>query len=674
MANSYRQSPLKNLFIVTFFCFSIVNLACCKNAKHNKDIFSNDIAAAPDSVKQITFLYNFESDQDLENTKSISEQGSKSGTRSCSMTEDTEFSPTFNKSILACSQGYDVDSINVSFYVRQLKIELNAFAVLSIEDESGKIFYYRAEPISNLTNNWSLVSLNYNNFSDSIRPGFNLKVYIWNPNRNSFYLDDLKVSVHSKLPLNQEIDFVSLENDVFKQNGKPFFPLAINFMVNLQTNGTDLWPASCRSYNNSSQFLHTEKSANYEQLRNEFRLMKDIGFNTVRIVSIGELDVHSSINGDVSIKAYIGNLKDTLIPLDKGLNRQKYYDALQNLFDLADECGLKVIFLTRIYNEYPSTTQELKMMAQAFRYNSSLFAYDLFNEPLYFDSLKRDKRDVMFITHDWGNIVRKYAPNHLSTIGLTGIREVFEWDPNILGVDFLSMHPYEYELDQVRNEMYWYGHYIDKPWIIGETAIPADGDSVKYETQKAFAESTIIQSVNCNAIGYSWWQFKDTDWFEFHSKYMGVLSNVGVTFTSDNKEVKGTLKPIANSFKDVRPVKNNDSCLCLNNYYNYSEGTVFSLKGQIVNNSGQAIEGAVVMAWNEDWTDSYHTVTKRDGTFELKSTFPFYHWIASATYHSVDRGHCNPNESISKKVGNPFIDLGKIVLLNEKSALIPSKN
>lgn len=669
MVASYYYLSLKNIFVIAFFCFSIINFACCKNAKQNSDDFSPAASSVPDSLKLIKFSYDFESDQDLENAGSISEHGSKSGVRSCFMNENTEFSPTFNKSILACSGGYDVDSINVSFYIKQLKYDHNVFAVLSVEDESGNSYYYRAEPISNRSNNWSLVSLNYHNFSDSIKPGFNLKVYIWNPNRNSFYLDDFEVSIYSKLPLVQQKDFVSLNKNGFELHGKPFFPLAINFMVNLQTNGTDFWPASCRSYNNSSQFLHTDKSANYQQLRNEFRLMKDIGFNTVRIVSIGELDVHSSINGDISIKAYIGNQKDTLIPLEKGLNRQKYYDALQNLFDLAEECGLKVILLTRIFSEHSSTTKELKLMTQSFRYNSSLFAYDLFNEPLYFDSLRRDKHDVKLITKEWGNIVKNHAPNHLSTIGLTGIREVFEWDPNILGVDFLSMHPYEYEKEQVRNEMFWYGNYIDKPWIIGETAIPADGDSVKYSTQKEFADATLIQSVNCNAIGYSWWQFKDTDWFEYHSKYMGVLSNQGVSVNSDGKEVKGSVKPVSEAFKGEVPKKNSGNCECLENYYNYSEGSVFSLIGTIVDGNGKPVNGAVILAWNEDWTSSYHTVTRKDGTFELKGTFPFYHWIASATYHSVVRGYCNPARNTKSSTGIPTIDLGTIELENQKSEL-----
>lgn len=157
-------------------------------------------------------------------------------------------------------------------------------------------------------------------------------------------------------------------------------------------------------------------------------------------------------------------------------------------------------------------------------------AYDLFNEPLYFDvPHHRPKEEVHEVVKRWRQLVRKHAPHQLVTIGLVGVPEVFAWDPAILDVDFISFHPYEYEPDQVRNEIHWYGQHVEKPWIVGETAIPADNDSVPYADQLEFARKTLAQTVACGGIGYSWWQFKDVHWGKFHADHMGVVNREGWT-------------------------------------------------------------------------------------------------------------------------------------------------
>ena len=148
------------------------------------------------------------------------------------------------------------------------------------------------------------------------------------------------------------------------------------------------------------------------------------------------------------------------------------------------------------------------------------------------DGRNAPKQDAIAIAQHWHDLVRKHAPYQLYTVGLTGIRETFEFDPNLLRADFISFHPYEYEPDQVRNELTWYNRNMDVPWIIGETAIPADNDSVPYETQRLFAKKVMEQSRACGSEGFSWWQYKDVVWNEFHPSFMGVLNREGVTRTA----------------------------------------------------------------------------------------------------------------------------------------------
>ncbi|HNI30789.1 MAG TPA: hypothetical protein PKI54_10600, partial [Bacteroidia bacterium] len=78
--------------------------------------------------------------------------------------------------------------------------------------------------------------------------------------------------------------------------------------------------------------------------------------------------------------------------------------------------------------------------------------------------------------------------------------------------------------------------------------------------------------------------------------------------------------------------------------------------------SGEPIEGGVVMAWSKDWANSYHTVTKQDGTFELLGSFPFYHWIASATLFTMVRGDVLPDSSDNKNSKILTLDLGSLNL------------
>jgi hypothetical protein len=197
--------------------------------------------------------------------------------------------------------------------------------------------------------------------------------------------------------------------------------------------------------------------------------------------------------------------------------------------------------------------------------------------------------------------------------------------------------------------------------MIGETAITADGDSVPYDVQISFAEKTIKQARNCGALGYSWWQYRDVDWNYFHSDYMGLITQTGQTVADNGFVVHGTLKPTVEVFKSYEVNSKPDGdCLCLDNYYNYSDGKEFRLKGVLVDEDNKPIEGGVILAWNEWWTKSYHTVTKADGSFDLRGPFAFYHWMASATLHSVIRNDVRPDTARAGADNIPTIDLGNL--------------
>lgn len=455
--------------------------------------------------------------------------------------------------------------------------------------------------------------------------------------------------------------FVTINENSFSLNGNYFYPITINYIVSIQADKNGLWACPYTGYNMDARHRFVNKDSSLMELKADMDLIRELGFNSVRIVGIGELGTNNKIPNSLSIGARINNQRDTTLIFSNDKSYDFFFGALAELFDVINQAGLKTIFLTHISPENRTTEIYLTKLASRFKNDTSVMAYDLFNEPLYFDTLPRQKEDIYNIVKRWKKTLKMYAPHQLFTVGLTGIREVFEWDPNILDVDFVSFHPYDYQSEQVRNEMYWYGKYIRKPWMIGETAITADNDSVSYEEQKLFARKTLKHARDCGAIGYSWWQYKDVDWKDFLVDFQGIVTRKGITKTKkENIVVHGTPKPLVEEFIKYNPLAKKDSCICLPNYYNYSQFNQYKIKGRLMNDEDKPVEGGVILAWNQYWSKSYITITKADGSFELFGDFPFYHWMASATLYSMVRGDVSFEPTKPDMNGTTTVDIGTL--------------
>ncbi len=458
-------------------------------------------------------------------------------------------------------------------------------------------------------------------------------------------------------------DFVSIGKHSFQMNGKDFFPVTVNYMVHMQTDGKDFWARPAIDYTADTIHENKTKETCLKELGTDFKLIKQLGFNSVRVISIGEVKIENDSDrfSPISFGYFAGDHNVAYSPLADENSYKKYFETLSQLLNEANNAGLKVILVVRIRPQVFTTEFFLDRITKYFRNDATLMAYDLFNEPLYFDKQARNKEEINVITRRWKKLCHQNAPHQLMTIGLEGIREAFAWDPSIINVDFVSFHPYEHEPDQVRNEIYWYSKHVNKPWVIGETSIPADNDSIKYDEQKLFAHKTLVQAHNCGAWGYSWWQYKDVRWKTYHSRYMGVVNWNGETHVqNENLAVYGTVKPVAEEFKNFDPATVKGECACLTNYYNYSQFHDSRIKGRLVDEKNNPVEGGVIMAWDKSWVMPYHTITKADGSFELLGNVPFYHWIASANAHSMIRGELLPDTAKQAADKIPTLDLGDL--------------
>lgn len=376
--------------------------------------------------------------------------------------------------------------------------------------------------------------------------------------------------------------FVSIANGFFSIDGDAWFPKMLNYKAELREVGGKVAVMPVPWYTGGS-------------LREHFDTIASWGFNSVRICLDAPYDYDD--------KAMI--------------------DAVRCAVLQADSAGLRVMLLVHppLDKRWRAYTERLmRTLADL----PALWAYDLMNEPLYFDpEPRRDKCDAASIVCQWRKMVRKNAPHQLFTVATAEPIEVFEWDPSMLPVDFVEMHTY-HPL-RVQAEMWWYSHHCGKPWMVGETGLPADGDSVSYEAQISFMFFTYRYAKIHGACGYGWWEFQDCPQGpNFEARYTGL------------RDRNGKAKPAATLLKPW---------LCLGvgldedwqypvNYWNMLAYNNVSVVGRVVDTCGNAVRGAVIRGWNEDWSVGMNTFGDTAGRFRLVSNDICTHFEISAPGYS----------------------------------------
>lgn len=143
------------------------------------------------------------------------------------------------------------------------------------------------------------------------------------------------------------------------------------------------------------------------------------------------------------------------------------------------------------------------------------------------------------MTSAWYDAIKSSDPNHLITIGGSPALDYLEWDPGVMKIDFYSPHIYpkeyqyegyvqDYAFSRVLNNMLLLDKICPMPWMIGETGHSAIDDFYKtvhgtewlpftymppdvdgnLNDQKTYADKTLAGVRNCNASGYTWWNYR----------------------------------------------------------------------------------------------------------------------------------------------------------------------
>jgi aryl-phospho-beta-D-glucosidase BglC (GH1 family) len=206
-------------------------------------------------------------------------------------------------------------------------------------------------------------------------------------------------------------DFIYLKDNHFELRNEPFFPVMLNYCVSFRTMDGELVVSPYINYEKHGEFEYNTKNETEEQLRGHFQLIKEMGFNALRVT----FDRCGKDNGNYYYSDF--SIDDDC---------EKILAGFENFINLAAEKDLRIMFLLQPPFDKPLEDFTVKILKK-FSKNPTIFAYDFLNEPLYFDpEPKRTKKSAQNIQLKWHNLMVQNAPNQLFTIGFSEPIEVFE--------------------------------------------------------------------------------------------------------------------------------------------------------------------------------------------------------------------------------------------------------
>lgn len=416
-------------------------------------------------------------------------------------------------------------------------------------------------------------------------------------------------------------DFVYLDGKNFMIRDSVFQPVMLNYVVEFRDMEDQFVVVPCRMYEDPEQFEYGTKDSNHWQLQGHFKIIKEMGFNSVRVCFDR---IQNEQNGRLF---YATDGRKYYIDKDFSL----IIDGLHTMLECAENAGLKVMLLLRYpiekKQQEPFTIEILKR----FRNNPTLFAYDFMNEPLYFDpEPERKKEDAVNLGCRWLYLMRTHAPNQLYTIGFAEPIEVFEWDANLIPVDFVAFHTYQPM--RIPSEVYWYATYLNKPWMLGETGLPADGDSISYRAQKQFLWEVMRLVKDAGGSGFAWWEFQDVPVGVFEHSKLGIINSEGYTSTQDKSfTMRGTIKPAAQLIPLYYKMQAEKKLEKPMNYENMMGYGNVVIEGRVTDaETGKPIPGALIRGWNKWWNVGMNTYSNDEGKFRLYSNDENVHFAISA--------------------------------------------
>ena len=485
--------------------------------------------------------------------------------------------------------------------------------------------------------------------------------------------------------------FVTLDGRQFKDGiGAPIYPVMVCYSVELTFNPSNFPPQSpsdwfiCASSNYgagvsglsnpnwfpNSEHENTSQAACLAQIHADFVKIKSMGFNTVRLCGVcafkpkllfdysGFYCVNDVLNGT---NHPVGSQKASYF-LSPNYFTDAYTQHMFYLLDLVIQEAQSVggIFIqldeTRngiIYESHDIAddyANYLAAKADYFKNNTTIMAHIMVEEPW---QSNLTKQQVCAYTAQWYDAIKANDENHLITIGGFGQIGIFQWEPNVMKMDFFSLHFYpdhrevfevpftqQFVNDRIQGQLYWMSNVLQMPWMIGETGFAAIDDwwfgtNVYPNTdgtiaeQKLYAEQTLDWVRQSQASGYSWWNYQENWWGSYKEDGYGLLRHDDITNPNffGGRPVE---KDVVAAFTNYTATNGNlvapKTIAKPANYYDPYNHATFSpntniIHGTVLDENNNPIENAVVFGYNELGTDlngditfNYHYTFTKDGT------------------------------------------------------------
>ncbi len=496
--------------------------------------------------------------------------------------------------------------------------------------------------------------------------------------------------------------FINIENGIFKKNGEPFYPKIINYSVSIKTNNNNYYlsPNDCYCkdgwWDAEEEIWYWDCCKNDPQIcmkkiEDDIQNIHDWGFDAIRLSGFSVKEKEEGLVFEYSV-----------LPINELINQ--HFEKLEIFLDIVKKYDLKIIIVTggcdSLFNEY---SIYLKQLAERFREDSTIMAYDLYNEPEYSDNgFYYTKFETCEMVSDWYNSIREVNQNHLVTIGLGSSLSTLNWDPYFMTVDFLSFHPYprfstELNFNQVLAELKWYSSVINKPWMIGETGLAGNNDIYdttcyidthvpSEEDQRNYAEISINQCFDCGGIAYSWWQYQDVFWGREDTCFDNTI---GLKYRDENalnQSGKEKLIVTDNIFKNYMYNFNPNNCeIDQEVYFNPNGYNGYHVKGYVLDEYSNPIKDAVILAQSGFTGEFSVSHSDENGYFDIYSqhkdaiiykiriSYPGYSVYQTEGYSSVDTSEIIEAKLINYRY-NDYEEYSESIIQNGQSKIVFADN
>jgi hypothetical protein len=502
----------------------------------------------------------------------------------------------------------------------------------------------------------------------------------------AFVLTFLTININAQIN-----PYIYFKDGVFKYNCDTIYPMVMNYGIQrIKVYSNDphnevyhITPTRgfCHTQNcgvNDEQRTCGQNALEWkEEMIEQFVKIEELHFKMIRVIDLMELRLNTkSLNPFIETSQYLIQ-RENLVCNDKanGLSVNELNDfaelgdLLQEVIDALNESGtdLKLIvlmgghgveMLSNVYKDY------LSYIAHRFRNEPRIFAYDLYNEPIWFvypQNPYPDKYQIADMCKDWYDAIKIQAPSHFITMGLE-IYDVRSWDPQIIPLDFISFHHYQRPKDfeqysinpplsRFKTWFKWLSNTITQPYIIGETGLPginvedlADPPTIwppywpSRQEQANYANFTIQYSKLFKTLGYSWYDYKDKYTWAFSDDSIGD-NFLGIVYNEDPpyNDIETAKAEVGNIFLSFNPNSNDcfdvligNNCIEPGDEYFHPNPEIYQLNqlmtGYIYDENEIGLEDVFVQAGLYDdnkgtWPTSF-AITNKFGYFVIWYTIP----------------------------------------------------